>query len=224
VLEELDQAGEFFFDPVTKVLTLWHNATSGTAPPTDGTLEVVRLTTLINATGSQATPIRGLTLNQLGLRDTAPATFLPHVAPTGGDWAVNRAAAVTVAGAEGLTVSNSTFWRLDNAGVFLGSYQRGAVIADNEFGWLGESAVVSVGDTTGGNIFANFSGFGWDGTAGNQPRGTAILRNYAHEIGIVNKQSGMYFQAATDSSNVEGNVVFNGRSHGVFPILCGIVV
>ena len=39
-LEELDEANEFHFDPVTKRLTLWHNASSGTPPPTDGSLEV----------------------------------------------------------------------------------------------------------------------------------------------------------------------------------------
>jgi hypothetical protein len=62
---------------------------------------------------------------------------------------VNRAAAVTVAGAVGFQVENSSFWRLDNAGVFLGSFHRSALIADNEFVWLGESAVVAVGDTAG---------------------------------------------------------------------------
>ena len=89
---------------------------------TIGTLEVVRLTTLVNATGSQSSPVRGLQFSSVGFRDTAPATFTPHVAPTGGDWAVNRAAAVTVAGATDFHVENSIFWRLDNAGVFLGSY------------------------------------------------------------------------------------------------------
>ena len=31
VLEELDMPSEFHFDPQTKLLTLWHNATSGSA-------------------------------------------------------------------------------------------------------------------------------------------------------------------------------------------------
>ena len=213
VREELDEPNEFHFDVATRVLTLWHNASSGTAPPTDGSLEVVQLSTLINATGTQNAPVASLTLDRVGLRDTSPSAFAPHMAPTGGDWAVNRAAALSVTGATGLGVHNSTFWRLDNAGIFLGGFHRNATIADNEFAWLGESAIVSVGDTDG--MGAAFPGFGDDGTAGNQPRGSAILRNYARELGIVNKQSAMYFQAATDGATLIGNIAFNGARSGI---------
>jgi hypothetical protein len=148
VLEELDQPSEFYFNASTKTLTLWHNASSGTPPPTNGTLEAPQLTVLVNVTGTQACPVTGVQLKNVGFRDTAPTIFAPHVAPTGGDWTVNRAAAVTANGAVDLTIVGNTFWRLDNAGVFLGGFHRGALISDNEFGWLGESAVVSVGDNT----------------------------------------------------------------------------
>jgi hypothetical protein len=218
VLEELDEPGEFHWDPKTQVLTLWHNATAGTPPPTDGSLEVVQLRTLVNASGSQQAPLAGLSLRRLGFRDTADSRFAPHIAPTGGDWAVNREAAVTASGADGLSVVKCTFWRLDNAGVFLGGFHRNATIADSHFGWLGESAIVSVGDTVGAVNETSgdaFPGFGVDGSAGDQPRGTAILRNVAREIGIVNKQSALYFQAATDGSTVEGNVAFNGARSGI---------
>jgi hypothetical protein len=212
VLEELDTPSEFHFDAQTKVLTLWHNATSGTKPPTDGTLEVVGLVTLINATGSQVSPVRGLTLRNLELRDTAPAVLLPHIAPTGGDWAVNRASAVTISGAHGVTIANCNFWKLDNAGVFLGGYGRNLSVVDNHFAWLGESAIASVGGTEG---VPGFPGWGVDGRDGNQPRGTQILRNIAREIGIVNKQSALYFQAATSGSIVQGNLGYNGARSGI---------
>ena len=207
VLEELDEASEFHFDPQTKLLTLWHNATSGTKPPVDGSLEIVQTVTLINASGTQAEPVRGFVLRNVGLRDTAPAVLRPHIAPTGGDWAVNRAAAVSLSGSLGATIANCTFWRLDNAGVFLGGFGRNITIADNHFAWLGESAIVSVGDTEG---VPGFPGWGVDGRSGNQPRGSKILRNIASELGIVNKQSALYFQAATSGATVQGNVGYNG--------------
>jgi hypothetical protein len=97
----------------------------------------------------------------------------------------------------------------------MGGYHRSAVIAENEFVWLGESAVVLVGDTTGNGSFMAYPGFGWNGSAGNQPRGTSILRNFAHEIGVINKQSAFFFQAATDNSTLDGNVVFNGARSGI---------
>jgi len=88
---------------------------AGTKPPTDGSLEIVSVVTLINATGTQAEPVKDFVLRGVGLRDTAPAVLGPHIAPTGGDWAVNRAAAVSLTGSLGATVANCTFWRLDNA-------------------------------------------------------------------------------------------------------------
>jgi hypothetical protein len=85
VEEELDSPSEFWFDEDSRTLTLWHNASVGNPPPTDGSLQAVTtLAVLINATGSQAAPIVGLHIQDLGFRDTAPAAFLPHVAPTGG--------------------------------------------------------------------------------------------------------------------------------------------
>ena len=46
--------------------------------------------------------------------------MLPHTGPSGGDWSINRFAAVVVEGAEGFTITGCTFSRLDNAAVFLG--------------------------------------------------------------------------------------------------------
>ena len=91
----------------------------------------------------------------------------------------------------------------------MGGYHRGAVISDNRFTWLGESAVVAVGDTRGSNDnAAGFAaGFGWDGSGGDQPRGTRVLRNFARELGIVNKQSAFYFQAAVSNTILDANVV-----------------
>jgi hypothetical protein len=111
---------------------------------------------------------------------------------------------------QGVNITRCTFWRLDNGGIFVGGYARGVIIADNEFAWLGESGVVSVGDTEGGPV----PGWGVDGTAGNQPRGMKIWRNYGHELGIINKQSALYFQAVTDSTDVRGNIAYNGARSG----------
>ena len=44
-----------------------------------------------------------------------------------------------------------------------------------------------MGDTAGGPV----EGWGVDGTAGNQPRGTKLWFNYARELGIINKQSAL---------------------------------
>jgi hypothetical protein len=124
---------------------------------------------------------------------------------------------VTVAGAEAFEVTGCTFERLDNAAIFLGGYHRGTLISDNHFAWLGESAIVAVGDTRGSNDnVAGFApGFGWDASGGDQPRGTRILRNFARELGIINKQSAFYFQAAVSNTTLDANTVFNGARSGI---------
>jgi hypothetical protein len=210
VIEELDAPGEFHFDAKTRTLTLWHNASSGTPPPADGALVAPQLTRLIAAAGSQAAPVARLALHRLGFRDTAPAAFAPHLAPSGSDYAVNREAAVVLEGVAGADIENCTFTRLDNSAVFVGGFARGVVVAGCEFAWLGENGIVTVGDTEGAPV----AGWGPNGTAGNQPRGTQVLGNFAHELGIVNKQSCFFYQAVSDGALVEGNVVFNGARHG----------
>lgn len=51
---------------------------------------------------------------------------------------------------------------------------------------------------------------GPDGRGGDQPRGTVVTHNVAHEIGLFEKQSSFYFQAVSAQANISNNVVFNG--------------
>ena len=150
VLEELDVPGEFHFDVNTRVLTLWYNRSSGTPPPNDGSIVSPQLRQLVAAVGTQFAPVANLSFVRLGFRDTPPAAFAPHLAPSGSDYAVNREASLSLVGVAGATVSNCTFWRLDNSAIFLGGFTRDVAIKDSEFAWLGENGIVSVGDTEGG--------------------------------------------------------------------------
>ena len=54
----------------------------------------------------------------------------------------------------------------------------------------------------------------YDGTGGEQPRGTEITRNYAHEVGIQQLQSSMWFQSKTAKTHLAGNVFINGPRAG----------
>ena len=58
------------------------------------------LTTLLAARGTQAAPVKAVTLRKIGIRDTAPTVMFPHVGPSGGDWSINRYAAVVAEGVE----------------------------------------------------------------------------------------------------------------------------
>ena len=95
--------------------------------------------------------------------------------------------------------------------LLLSGYNRNAAIRGNEFKWIGDSAMVSWGRTTGDPTGAD----GWDGTDGNQPRYNVIEFNFGSEIGVWEKQSSLYMQAKTSDSYINANVGFNGPRAGV---------
>ena len=120
-------------------------------------------------------------------------------------------------GTENVTIGPSNlFTRLDGNAVFIGGYNRGAVVTTNEFVFIGDNVIAQWGDTSAvlnENKSLSVPG-GWkigpDGRGGDQPRGTKIIGNVAHEIGLWQKQSSLYFQAVSAETIVQGNVFFNG--------------
>jgi hypothetical protein len=213
VLEELDAPGEWYHDVAAGKLYVFWNATAGTPPPGDGSIVAIAdgATGLINVSATQAEPLAGLSILGLGFRDTANVFFAPHSIPSGGDWALSRRAALQLEGTEGALVDSCVFERLDGMALLISGYNRNAHITRNAFKWIGDSAIVSWGRTTG-----DPSGLdGWDATDGNQPRYNLIDFNFASEVGIWEKQSSLYMQAKTSDSFLFANVGFNGPRAGV---------
>ena len=207
VLEELDAAGEWFFNSSLRRLWLWHNASSGMPPPADGASVVaLQLQVLVNISDGMAAPARNISFVALGFRDAANAYLEPHGMPQNGDWALPRSGALLADGSEGLTVASCDFERLDNNALFLSGYHRLATVRDTEFAWLGASAVVLWGRTTGGPV----AGMGPDTRAGEQPRGKLVERCVFRELGVFMKQSSAFFQAEAGLSVVRGNLAYNG--------------
>jgi hypothetical protein len=211
VFEELDSPAEWFHDVVAQKLYLWHNATAGTPPPSDGSLAATQAQVLFNATGTQAAPVVGVSFRGLGFRDTAHTLFEPHGHPSSGDWALQRTAALFFEGTEGVTVEGCVFERFDGLGVFLSGYARNASIKENEFAWGGETSVALWGYTRGSPV----PGMGPDTTGGDQPRGTYIGYNVFREIGVWQKQSAAVFQAECGLSTIEHNFIYNGPRAGI---------
>ncbi len=86
-------------------------------------------------------------------------------------------------------------------------------ITYNIFEWIGDSCIASWGNTYG-IIFENYENEdvaqkGADGTNGQQPRHNEISYNFAHDLGIWEKQSSFYFQSISCCNNIFNNIVFN---------------
>jgi hypothetical protein len=212
VFEELDAPGEWFYDAAARQLYLFHNGTGSPPRGSEGGtfLVATQIRELVTIVGTPAKPIRGVAVANVGLRDAAASFFPPAVwgVPSGGDWALYRGAALLIEGAEGVLVQNSTFRRVDGNGVLLSGYTRNVTLDQNEFSWIGDTAMAAWGRTP-------FGEQSYDATGGEQPRGTRVTRNWAHEVGIQQLQSSMWFQAKTSLTYLAGNVFMNGPRSGV---------
>jgi hypothetical protein len=112
----------------------------------------------------------------------------PHGLPSGGDWALQKQGAITMTATEGVNISDNLFTRLDGNAIFIGGYHRDLAITNNEFSFIGDSAMAAWGETSS-NLNANGSvslpyKVGPDGRGGEQPRGTKVIGNVAREIGV----------------------------------------
>jgi len=133
-----------------------------------------------------AKPVKDITVQGLKFRDAADITMIPWGVPSGGDWGLFRGGAIFIEGAESITIDSNLLQRLDGNGVFVSGYTRNVTISNNEFAWIGCSAMAGWGYTKEN-----------DGTDGQQPRYTYLLNNYVHELGHFQKQSSMWFQVCS---------------------------
>ena len=193
VFEELDAENEFFFDPASRQLYFIPNATS---PPTD--VVVPTLANIFEVRGSQAQPVKGVSFSSLKFTATRPTFMEPRSNPSGGDWALERMGALFLQGTENVTIRNSVFERMDSNSIFLSCYNKHTDISHNDFSFLGQSAIAAWGCPVDN-----------DGTNNNFPSHTNVAGNWAHDIGIIQKQSSFYFQAETALTVLENNIVFN---------------
>ena len=192
-LSLLDAEGEYFYDVQAEMLYM-HSANL----PSE--LVVPSLANIIELRGTPAQPVRNVTLRNLGLVANRPTILEPRMVPSGSDWAVELPGkgAVYAEGTVDLRVEGCDFRRLDTHAVFLYGFNRRATVERCVFESLGQSAVISLGKAEHN-----------DGSGGEQPRFSRILGNWATDIGQLQVQSSLYFQALTCQSLTSGNIAFN---------------
>lgn len=220
VMEELDFPGEFFFDKRTEKLYLFHNGTG--APPTDS-IVVPGVQVLVNITGTQWKPVKGVQVKGLRFSAAAPTYMMPYGVPSGGDWALDRYSAIFLQGTQETLIDGCTFERLDGNAVMVSGYNRDATIQRSDFAFLGGNAVAVWGYTNEtsrdpgrpGIVLANAPQAGVDGTDGEHPVRTTVQNCSAREIGLFEKQSSFFFQAKASESRILSNVFFNGPRAGI---------
>lgn len=213
VMEELDALNEWFYDEDSRTLYFFYNASSGTEPPSDTLFVITTQKTLLLVQGNMTDPAEDITIRGINFRDTAYTYMDPHGMPSGGDWALERMGALFFEGTKNVTVDSCTFERLDGNAIMVSGYNRNTTITRNEFAWLGGTAIAQWGYTK--TVDPRAPGMGWDGTDGDQPRFSNISYNFAHELGIWEKQSSFYTQAKSCQNLITNNIFFNGPRAGI---------
>ena len=213
-IELLDEAEEWFFESATSTLYIVANASEAT-PLDDIAFVVPRLATLLEVRGGAtrgAAKSKGVTIRGVGFRDTRYTYLDAWGIPSGGDWALHRGGALFVEDAENVTVEQCSFTLLDGNALFLSGYVRGAALLNNTFAFIGDNAMAAWGYTTAGSAPTAAKlppGTGYDGTGGQQPRGTQVFGNLVREIGLNERQSSAWSEAKACESHVKGNIFFN---------------
>ena len=205
VFEELDMPGEWFYNRSTRLLFFMPNATTpGEGPPADTQFVVPKLQRLLTVIGTLAEPVRDVRVRGLGFRDARATYMEPWGVPSGGDWALHRGAAVFLERTSDVIVEQNTFRRVDGNALQLSGFNRRAKLLENEFAWIGDTAMSAWGYTDEE-----------DGTGGDQPRGTLVEGNVCHEVGMFQLQSACWFQAKTATTRIASNLFFNGPRSGI---------
>jgi len=221
VFEELDSPGEFFFDPRTSKLYVWHNGTG--APPASASVVAPQLRTLLNVSASKWRPARDISMQGLAFKASRYTYMDAHGVPSAGDWALVRNGAVFLQGTENVTIDGCSFERLDGTGVMVSGYNRHTSILNSDFAYIGANAIAAWGYTNEtdadpgrpGVRLSNAPAAGVDGTDGEHPLFTRVLNCSAREVGLYEKQSSFFVQAKTARSLVSHNVFFNGPRAGI---------
>ena len=210
LFEEWDAPNEWFFSEVTRKLYHYYNESVKTIPA-DVKFEATTTAELVRIEANMSHPAVNISFKGIGFKDTRYTYLDPHEMPSGGDWALQRSGALFMEGTEGTLVDACTFSRLDGNAITVSGYNRHVTISRNEIVWTGDNAIALWGKTTipaadCPECASRAPGFGFDGTAGTQPRFTNVVNNLIHELGIFEKQSSMVFQAKTCQNTVHGNI------------------
>ena len=87
---------------------------------------------------------------------------------------------------------------MDGNAILLGGYTQHVTISQNEFGWIGNGAIVTWGNTNEYNA-----------TGGAQLCFSVMEQNLIHDVGLYQKQSSGWGQNKACQSVIQNNIMYN---------------
>lgn len=194
IFEELDAPGEWFYAADEQILYYY---------PLEGEkvsevlFESPQLKHLIEFRGTEANPVKNITLDGLELTQTLRTFMEPYEQLLRSDWTIYRGAAVIFEGTEHCALRNSYLHNLGGNAIFFSNYNRHSEISGSHLTRIGASAICFVGDPDGVRSpsfeYAEFVPYEQiDHAKGpknnNYPAQCLVYDNLIHSIGLFEKQ------------------------------------
>lgn len=143
IFEELDIAGEWFFNSDEQ--KLYYMPEPG-MDLTSATVEIVRLSHLVEFSGTRENPVKSVHLQGFVFRHTA-RTFMENREPLlRSDWTVYRGGAVIYSGAEDCSLTDCEFDQVGGNTIFVNNYNRRINIRGCYIHHSGANGIAFVGD------------------------------------------------------------------------------
>ena len=143
IFEELDAPGEWFHNAKTSML--YYMPTAG-IDMANAKVEVVRLRHLVEFQGTQAAPVKFISLQGFTVRHSA-RTFMDCKEPLlRSDWAIYRGGAFLLTGTEDVSILDCEFDQVGGNAVFVNNYNRRTLVKGCHIHDAGASGVCFVGD------------------------------------------------------------------------------
>ncbi|CAA6677712.1 MULTISPECIES: PDZ domain-containing protein [unclassified Lentimonas] len=143
IFEELDAENEWYHN--AQANTLYYQPAAGTDIHS-AKVEVVRLRHLVEFQGSEANPVKHITLQGFVVRHAA-RTFMDVKEPLlRSDWAIYRGGAYFLTGTEHIQILDTEFDQVGGNAVFVNNYNRNVLVKGCHIHDAGASGVCFVGD------------------------------------------------------------------------------
>ncbi|MEP2169423.1 MAG: FN3 associated domain-containing protein [Polaribacter sp.] len=228
IFEELDVAGEWFFNNNTN--TLYYYPFKGEDLAT-ASIEIPILKDLIQIKGNKDDPVKNIQIKRFTFTQSR-YTFMNNYEPVArGDWAIHRGGAIYLEGTENCSISDCNFEYLGGNAVFMSAYNRDNKVVRSRFVHTGESAICFVGLPSAVRNYLTWDDVDLDGKnwiemsknmdlkpgpkTPDYPKNCVAENNIIHDIGDIGKQTAGVFIAMSHKITAAHNTIYNCPRAGI---------
>lgn len=221
IFEELDAPGEWYY--AAGEHTLYYYPLEG-ENVSKVLFESPQLKHLIEFRGTEATPVKNITLEGLELTQTLRTFMEPYEQLLRSDWTVYRGAAVFFEGTEYCALRNCYLHNLGGNAIFFSNYNRHSEVSGSHLTRIGASAICFVGDPDAVRSpsfeYGEFVPYEQlDHTKGpksnDYPAQCLVYDNLIHSIGLFEKQITGVELSMSQAITVSHNSIYDTPRAGI---------